>query len=115
MGMVRLWWVAHNRGGSSAWHPLIKLSNSVHLFCSDVYCGSYPPSSVSRSSSWRITMRKSPLPVFLPIFVFLLILVSFLLPRFGLAAAQDRDHKPDLLVDDDKVQCPTAAYTSIQA
>jgi nitrous oxidase accessory protein NosD len=59
-------------------------------------------------------MRKSPLPVFLPIFVFLLILVSFLLPRFGLAAAQDRDHKPDLLVDDDKVQCPTATYTSIQ-
>src|SRR6202790_5590621 len=57
-------------------------------------------------------MRKSPLPVFLLIFVFLLTLVSFLLPR--LAAAQDRDHKPDLLVDDDKVQCPTAAYTSIQ-
>jgi len=50
-------------------------------------------------------MRKSTLPVFL------LILVSFLVPRVP-AAAQDR--KPDLLVDDDKVQCPTATFTSIQ-
>ncbi len=50
-------------------------------------------------------MGKSPLPVFL------LILVSFLVPR---VAAQDRDRKPDLLVDDDKVQCPTATFTSIQ-
>jgi nitrous oxidase accessory protein NosD len=52
-------------------------------------------------------MRKSPLPVFL------LILVSFLVPHMA-AAAQDRDRKPDLLVDDDKVQCPTATFTSIQ-
>jgi len=52
-------------------------------------------------------MRKSPLPVFL------LILVSFLVPHM-VAAAQDRDRKPDLLVDDDKVQCPTATFTSIQ-
>jgi len=44
--------------------------------------------------------------------VFLLLLVSILIPR--LAAARDRDHKPDLLVDDDKVQCPTATFTSIQ-
>ena len=28
--------------------------------------------------------------------------------------AEDRDHRPNLLVDDDKVQCPTAAFTSIQ-
>lgn len=52
-------------------------------------------------------MGKSPLPVFL------LILVSFLVPHMA-AAAQDRDRKPDLLVDDDKVQCPTATFTSIQ-
>jgi parallel beta-helix repeat protein len=31
------------------------------------------------------------------------------------AVAQDADKKPNILVDDDKVQCPTAAYTSIQA
>jgi hypothetical protein len=29
-------------------------------------------------------------------------------------AAQDRDHKPDLLVDDDNVQCPTATFATIQ-
>lgn len=44
---------------------------------------------------------------------FLLAAVLFLVPR--VTAAQDRDHKPDLLVDDDKVQCPTATFTSIQA
>ena len=31
------------------------------------------------------------------------------------ALAQDADKTPNILVDDDKVQCPTAAYTSIQA
>jgi parallel beta-helix repeat protein len=31
------------------------------------------------------------------------------------ALAQDADKAPNILVDDDKVQCPTAAYTSIQA
>jgi len=47
--------------------------------------------------------------------VFLLLSVSFhLFPRTA-HAAQDRDHKPDLLVDDDKVQCPAATFTSIQA
>jgi hypothetical protein len=44
--------------------------------------------------------------------VLLLLLVSILIPL--IAAAQDRDHKPDLLVDDDKVQCPDATFTSIQ-
>jgi nitrous oxidase accessory protein NosD len=44
---------------------------------------------------------------------FLLLAGSFLMPRMP-AAAQDRDHKPDLLVDDDKIQCPTATFTSIQ-
>ena len=43
---------------------------------------------------------------------FLLLLGSILIPR--IAAAEDRDRKPDLLVDDDKVQCPTATFTSIQ-
>jgi nitrous oxidase accessory protein NosD len=52
-------------------------------------------------------MRKSSLSVFL------LLSVSFLVPQMA-AAAQDRDRKPDLLVDDDKVQCPTATFTSIQ-
>jgi nitrous oxidase accessory protein NosD len=28
--------------------------------------------------------------------------------------AQDHDRKPDLLVDDDKIQCPAATFTSIQ-
>jgi nitrous oxidase accessory protein NosD len=53
-------------------------------------------------------MRKSALSVFL------LLSLSFLVPRMT-AAAQDRDHRPDLLVDDDKVQCPAATFTSIQA
>ena len=53
-------------------------------------------------------MRKSALPAFL------LLSVSFaMVPRIG-AAAQDGHRKPDLLVDDDKVQCPTATFTSIQ-
>jgi nitrous oxidase accessory protein NosD len=52
-------------------------------------------------------MRKSAL------FVFLLLSVFFAVPRMA-ARTQDRDRKPDLLVDDDKVQCPTATFTSIQ-
>ena len=43
---------------------------------------------------------------------FLLLSVSLAVPP--IAATQDRDHKPDLLVDDDKVQCPAATFTSIQ-
>ena len=31
------------------------------------------------------------------------------------APAQDANQKPSILVDDDKVQCPTATFTSIQA
>jgi nitrous oxidase accessory protein NosD len=53
-------------------------------------------------------MRKSVLSVFL-----LIILVSFAVPP-RVAGRQDHDRKPDLLVDDDKVQCPTAAFTTIQ-
>jgi nitrous oxidase accessory protein NosD len=45
--------------------------------------------------------------------VFLLLSVSTTAPRIA-RAAEDRDHRPDLLVDDDKVQCPTATFTSIQ-
>jgi nitrous oxidase accessory protein NosD len=52
-------------------------------------------------------MRKSALSVFL------LLSVSFLVPSLT-AAAQDRDQKPDLVVDDDKVQCPAATFRSIQ-
>lgn len=52
-------------------------------------------------------MRKSSLAVFL------LLPVSFLVPRMA-AASQDDDHKPTLLVDDNKVQCPGATFTSIQ-
>jgi hypothetical protein len=52
-------------------------------------------------------MRKSGLAVFL------LLSVSFLVPRMA-AASQDDDHKPTLLVDDDKVQCPGATFTSIK-
>jgi len=51
-------------------------------------------------------MKKPALPVFL------LLSVSLTVPH--IAATQDRDRKPDLLVDDDKVQCPTATFTSIQ-
>ena len=52
-------------------------------------------------------MRKSALSVFL------LFSVSFAAPRPA-AGGEDHDRKPDLLVDDDKVECPTAAFTSIQ-
>jgi len=48
-----------------------------------------------------------------PLSVFLLLSVSFAVPRMS-AGTQDHDRKPDLLVDDDKVQCPTATFTSIQ-
>src|SRR6202521_2074701 len=51
-------------------------------------------------------MRKSVLAVFL------LLSASLMVPP--IAATQDRDHKHDLLVDDDKVQCPAATFTSIK-
>lgn len=51
-------------------------------------------------------MRKSTVSAFL------LFSLSLAIPRIG--ATQDHDRKPDLLVDDDKVQCPTATFTSIQ-
>ena len=44
---------------------------------------------------------------------FLLLSASIIAPLIA-HAAEDRDHRPDLLVDDDKVQCPTATFTSIQ-
>ena len=52
-------------------------------------------------------MRKSALSVFLLLSVF------FAVPRMA-AGTQDRDRKPDLVVDDDKLQCPAATFTSIQ-
>src|SRR6202521_3062960 len=67
---------------------------------------SRPRGMVCQSSIWRVTMKKPALPVFL------LLSVSLTVPH--IAATQDRDRKPDLLVDDDKVQCPTATFTSIQ-
>jgi len=51
-------------------------------------------------------MKKSALSAFL------LLCICLAIPRIG--ATQDHDRKPDLLVDDDKAQCPTAAFTSIQ-
>lgn len=42
------------------------------------------------------------------------ILLSATLVRTPIAAAEDGDHKPDLLVDRDKIQCPAATFTSIQ-
>jgi len=52
-------------------------------------------------------MRKSALSVLVLVSVF------FAVPRMA-TATQDHDRKPDLLVDDDKVQCPAATFTSIQ-
>jgi nitrous oxidase accessory protein NosD len=52
-------------------------------------------------------MRKSVLSVFL------LLSVSFAVPRLA-AGMADRDRQPDLLVDDDRVECPAATFTSIQ-
>jgi nitrous oxidase accessory protein NosD len=51
-------------------------------------------------------MRKSALAVFL--------LLSVALAYPPVSATQDHDSKPDLVVDDDKVQCPAATFTSIQ-
>jgi len=49
-----------------------------------------------------------------PVFVtFILLSLSVTAPRLA-QAGQDQDHRPDLLVDDDKVQCPTATFTSVQ-
>jgi nitrous oxidase accessory protein NosD len=54
-------------------------------------------------------MRKSVVSVFLLLSVF------FAVPRLAAGTQdRDRDRKPDLLVDDDKVQCPAATFTSIQ-
>jgi parallel beta-helix repeat protein len=49
---------------------------------------------------------------FRPLFLLACLMVPF---STRLAVAQEADKKPKILVDDDKVQCPTAAYTSIQA
>jgi nitrous oxidase accessory protein NosD len=47
-----------------------------------------------------------------PVFVtFILLSLSITAPRLAQAA---QDHRPDLLVDDDKVQCPTATFMSVQ-
>jgi len=52
-------------------------------------------------------MKKFPL-----LFLLACLVVCF---AIGPALAQDAKKAPNILVDDDKVQCPTAAYTSIQA
>ncbi len=49
---------------------------------------------------------------FLPLFLLACLVVCFATRP---AVAQDADKTPNILVDDDKVQCPTAAYTSIQS
>ena len=43
----------------------------------------------------------------------LLLSVSLMAARIA-PAQRDIDHKPDLVVDDDKVQCPTATFSSIR-
>src|ERR1700723_830275 len=62
--------------------------------------------SMPRSSIWRNTMRKFVLSAF--------ILLSVTLVRPNIAATHEGDRKADLIVDDDKVQCPAATFTSIQ-
>jgi len=52
-------------------------------------------------------MKKFP-----PLFLLACLVVCF---AAGPALAQDANQKPNILVDDDKVQCPTATFTSIQA
>ncbi len=52
-------------------------------------------------------MKKFP-----PLFLLACLVVCFATRP---ALAQDANQQPNILVDDDKVQCPTAAYTSIQA
>jgi len=49
---------------------------------------------------------------FSPLFLLACLVVCFATRP---AVAHNADKKPDILVDDDKVQCPTAAYTTIQA
>ncbi len=49
---------------------------------------------------------------FSPLFLLVCLIVCFATRP---ARAQDADKTPNILVDDDKVQCPTAAYSSIQA
>jgi nitrous oxidase accessory protein NosD len=51
-------------------------------------------------------MRKSAVSIFL------LLSISVAVPPIALT--QDRDHEPNLLVDNDKIQCPSATFTSIQ-
>ncbi|NDQ56792.1 MAG: hypothetical protein GZ088_06925 [Acidipila sp.] len=64
--------------------------------------------SLSRPLGCRIAMTKPALSVFL------LLSLSFLVSNLT-AAAQDPNQTPNLVVDDDKVQCPAATFTSIQA
>lgn len=47
-------------------------------------------------------------------FAAVLLLCASITAPLRARAAEEGDHKPDLLVDDDKVQCPTATFTSIQ-
>ena len=56
--------------------------------------------------------KETQMKRFPPVFLLACLIVPFSTrPAF----AQDADKKPNILVDDDKVQCPTAAYTAIQA
>jgi nitrous oxidase accessory protein NosD len=56
--------------------------------------------------------KETQMKTFSPLFLLACLMVSL---SARPADAQDADKKPNVLVDDDKVQCPTAAYTSIQA
>jgi parallel beta-helix repeat protein len=56
--------------------------------------------------------KETQMKKFSPPFLLACLVVCF---ATGPALAQDANQKPNILVDDDKVQCPTATFTSIQA
>jgi parallel beta-helix repeat protein len=56
--------------------------------------------------------KEKKMKKFSPLFLVVCLMVFFATRP---AVAQDATKTPNILVDDDKVQCPTAAYTSIQA
>jgi hypothetical protein len=56
--------------------------------------------------------KETQMKKFSPLFLLACLVVCFATRP---ALAQDANEKPNILVDDDKVQCPTAGFTTIQA
>jgi pectin methylesterase-like acyl-CoA thioesterase len=56
--------------------------------------------------------KETQMKKFSPLFLLACLVVCFATRP---ALAQDANKKPNILVDDDKVQCPTAGFTTIQA